>query len=187
MTINTNNYTLGMCAIYFNPNVAWAYLRVATSMEATAYNLGNIVSAEITPDVSYIYHYISDKGKRKRDKTALNQVDISIPFQFDEINWTTMKRYFMASKIGTDRLAMFEETLLEGSAKLKFDTDTGNDFTIYIPKCTIKPDGPINMNIEDWWTGPMVLDVLYYETTATPWSTAPYGYMSISESTDGIG
>jgi len=73
-----------------------------------------------------------------------------------------------------------------GSAQLYFRTDVGNDFVYMIPKCTIRPDGNMTMSGEDWWSGPMVLEVLYYpwnpSNIATPATAinAPYGIVSMT-------
>ena len=171
-TINTDNYTLGMCSLYYTASVAHSDLLTAT-FRSSANSLGNIVTAEISPDVSYVEHYMADQGKRKKDKVALNLVNVTIPFTFDEMNTANIKRFFMASTLNTNQLAPFEKPLAEGSVQLYFDTSVGQDMVYYIPKCTIRPDGAISMNPEDWWAAPMVIDVLYYDTGH--WASKPYG------------
>lgn len=175
-TKNTDNYTLGQVGIYFSTTVADPNLRNATFLTATN-SLGNIVTAEIAPNVTFIEHYISDRGIRKKDKTAINLTNVTIPFTFDEMDSNNLKRFFMASDIGGDRLAVMEEALDEGSAVLKFDTSVGKDLMYYIPKCQIRPDGNLQVNAEDWWKGNCVLDILYYDTTSTPWDNAPLGFI----------
>lgn len=147
--------------------------------------LGNIVTAGITPDLTYIDHWISDCGKRKKDKTSLGEVSITIPFTFDEMNAANLRKFFVAatdlSKNGvadSNLLAVFESSLEEGSAQLCLTTDVGIDMTYIIPKCTIRPDGALEMSGEDWWTGPLVIDVLYYATDH--WASKPYGYVIAS-------
>ena len=176
-TINTNNYTIGGVSLYFNATIAWADLTTATMLTDT-YSLGNIVTSEITPDVSYVEHFISDDGKRKKDYQALNMVNVTIPFTFDEMNTNNLQRFFLASLLDTDKLAPFELPLSEGCAVLRFTTSVGQDMVYYIPKCTIRPDGPLGINAEDWWSAPMVIDVLFYDTGH--WASKPYGYIDTS-------
>ena len=186
-TISTNSYTIGQVDLFFDPSVAhaslmWASNVVASGMgkafQTTGRNFGNIVTAEISPDVSYVEHWISDNGQRKKDKVAVNTVNLTIPFTFDEINAANLKKFFLASSLTTKQLAVFEEPLTEGCAQLVFTTSVGQDMTYYIPKCTIRPDGALSTNAEDWWEAPMVLEVLYYNTA--PWATKPYGFVNAS-------
>jgi hypothetical protein len=186
-TISTNNYTIGQVNLYFEASPAHASLLATNSavsagkggaFRTSARSLGNIVTSEITPDVTYIDHFISDKGARKKDKTVLNMVSVTIPFTFDEVNEANLKRFFMASTLSSGRLAAFEKSLTQGAAQLQFDTDTGNDMVYFIPKCTIRPNGALSVNEEGWWTAPMVLEVLYYETSH--WASKPYGFVFAS-------
>ena len=187
MTISTDNYTIGGVALYFNASPAHASLLATKNSVAsglggafrTATNdLGNIVSAELTPDITYVDHFRSDKGKRKKDKIQANTESLTIPFTFDEINVNNLKKFFMASSLSSTKLAVLEEPLVEGAAQLFFDTNVGNDFTYFIPKCTIRSDGGLAMNAEDWWTGPLVLEVLFYDTGS--WASKPFGFVLAS-------
>jgi hypothetical protein len=190
MAISTDNYTIGGVSLYFEASVAHASL-LATSFSTASgmggafrtsgRDLGNIVSAELTPDITYIDHFIADKGKRKKDKVQANTESLTIPFTFDELNVANLKKFFMASSLSTTKLAVLEEPLVEGAAQLFFDTDVGNDFTYFIPKCTIRSDGGLSMNAEDWWTGPLVLEVLFYDTSH--WASKPFGFVLASNIT----
>jgi len=176
--ISTDNYTIGQVALYYNATIAWDDLTTATMITST-YSLGNIVTSEINPAVTYIDHFISDNGKRRKDHNVLGEVNITIPFTFDEMNADNIKRFFLASLLATDTYAPFELSEQKGCAVLRFTTSVGQDLVYYIPKCTLRPDGPISINPEDWWTGPMVIDVLHYNTGH--WASKPYGYMSTAD------
>ena len=175
--INTANYTIGQCSLYYTATIAHASL-LSADFRTDARSLGNIVTAEITPDVTYIEHFISDNGQRKRDFTAVSEIKVSIPFTFDEMNSGNIQKFFLGSLLATDRIAPFEEPLVNGCAQLYFTTNVGQDLVYYIPKCTIRPDGGMAMNAEDWWTANMVIDVWHYDTS--DWASKPYGYMSTS-------
>ena len=175
--ISSNNYTIGQVALYYNATIAWADLTTATMLTST-YSLGNIVTSEINPAVTYIDHYISDDGRRRKDFTALGEVTVTIPFTFDEMNDGNIQKFFLGSLLATDVIAPFELPLQKGCAVLRFTTEVGQDLTYYIPKCTLRPDGPLSINPEDWWSAPMVIDVLFYDTDH--WASKPYGYLSMA-------
>lgn len=186
-TISTDNYTIGGIDLYFNPTVAHASLLATDPSVASGLggafrvagnNVGNVVSAEITPDVTYVEHYISDCGKKKKDKTTAQLVNISIPITFDEMNYNNLKRFFLASYLSSTKMGVMEEPLTEGSAQFVFKTNVGIDMTYFIPKCTLRPDGALTTSMEDWWSGPLVLDVLYYNTSH--WASKPYGMVLAS-------
>ena len=191
-TISTGNYTIGGINLFFNASIAYASLLATDpsvdaglggAMRGSSNNLGNIVTAEVGNDTTYIDHFRSKQGKRFKDKVAANMTDITIPFTFDEINEANLRYFFTASDLTNNAkyLAVGQEPLIEGSAQLQFETDVGNDFTYFIPKCTIKPDGNLAMNEDDWWQGPMVLDVLFYDTGH--WASKPYGFINASNLT----
>ena len=186
-TKSTDSYSIGAVDLYFEASIAHSSLlatapAVASGLggafRTSGHNLGNIVTAEINPEVTYVEHWVSDCGMRKRDKKAANVVSMSIPFTFDEINEGNLQKFFLASNLSTTKLAVFEEPIQEGSAQLVFRTDVGQDMTYFIPKCTIGPDGALAANAEDWWTGPMVLDIMYYDTGS--WASKPYGMILAS-------
>jgi hypothetical protein len=190
-TINTDNHTIGQVDLYFEASVAHAsLLATKTSVSpgkggmfrTSGRNLGNIVTAELAPDVTYVDHFISSCGKRVKNKIAANTVSLTIPFTFDEINDNNLKRFFLASSLSAEsnqsRLAVMEEPLIEGSAQMVFKTDVGTDMTYFIPKAIIRPDGSLSINDEDWWSGPMVLEVLYYNTGH--YASKPFGFILAS-------
>jgi len=177
-TLSTNNYTIGQVSLFYNATIAWDDLTTAT-MLLDAYNLGNIVTSEIMPNVTYIDHYISDDGRRRKDFTALGEVNVTIPFTFDEMNSGNIQKFFLGSLLATDRIAPFELPLQMGCARLRFTTEVGNDLEYIIPKCTLRPDGAMGINPEDWWQSNMVIDVLFYDTGS--WASKPYGYLSTAD------
>ena len=184
-TLKTTNYTIGGIDIYYDPATAHASL-LGGSPSGTAFratgkrNIGNVVSAEFNPDITYVDHFISVKGARRRDLIQPTTKSLMINFTFDEINASNLKRFFLASALGgtIKKLAPMEKALPTGSVSMLFHTDVGRDFVYSIPYAIIRPDGALAMNIEDWWSGPMVLDVLYYATDQ--WASKPYGIIDMT-------
>lgn len=186
-TIDTNNYTIGGVDLYFNASIAHGSLfatptgggLAGSAFRHAGNNLGNIVSAEITPDVTYVEHFISVLGKRRKDKVSANTEALTIPFVFDEMNDDNLKKFMMASFLQTDKHAPMQKSLLTGSMSLHFRTDVGQNLFYSAPKVTLRPDGPLGINPEDWWTAPMVMEVLYYEAT-DHYASKPYGMIDTS-------
>uniref|UniRef100_A0A6M3IL03 Uncharacterized protein n=1 Tax=viral metagenome TaxID=1070528 RepID=A0A6M3IL03_9ZZZZ len=182
-TISTNSYTIGGIDLYYDASIAHSSLLATYTGEITpgspfrkaGRSLGNIVTAEFAPDVTYVDHFIAVKGARRKDKTVANLKTVTIPFTFDEMNEANLKKFFLASTLGNNKLAPMENPLEEGSISMLVRTDIGPDLVYSIPKCTIKPDGNLAMNIEDWWSGPLVIEVLYYDTGQ--WASKPYGVL----------
>ncbi len=183
-TVNTDNYLITGVDLYFEASIAHASLldtsgttMVGSSFRTTARNLGNITTLDISPTVSYVEHFISVNGKRKKDKIAANEESVTIPFTFDEINENNMKRFFLASSLGNNKLALMQKPLIEGSVSLKITTDVGNDMVLSIPKAIIRPDG--NLSFGDgtsWTTAPMSLEILYYDS----WASKPFGVLDMN-------
>lgn len=152
-------------------------------------NLGNIVTAELAPEVTYLEHYITtSEGDRRRDHMVAVSKNLTIPFTFDEVNEDNMTRYLYGQSItdascdaATPVFSVLSKTKIQGSAQLYIRTDIGNDYIYFIPKCMLSPDGNMTFNAEDWWSGPMKLDVLYHEWTPdniASNTTVYYGIMS---------
>jgi hypothetical protein len=186
-TRDTDNYTIGQIDLYFEASVNHASLLEASAavsagmggaFRTSGRNLGNIVTSEFGSDTTFVDHYIHSCGKRVKDKVAANTFSLSIPFTFDEMNEDNLQRFFLASSLGTGKLAPLEEPIKEGSAQLVFRTDVGQDMTYFMPKVQIRPDGPLSISDEEWWTGPMVLEVLYYSTDH--WASKCYGLLLAS-------
>jgi len=184
-TISTNNYTIGGVDLYFEASVGHASLNlivatntVGSTFRTTGRSLGNVVTSEIALDVTYVDHFISVNGSRRKDKIQANTRSLTIPFTFDEMNENNLKRFFLASNLGGNKLAVLQNPLNEGAVSLLFRSDVGPDLVYSIPKCTIKPDGNLTTNTEDWWTGPLVIEVLHYSTGQ--WASKPYGVLDTS-------
>lgn len=182
-TVNTNNYTIGGVDLYFEASVAHASLIDTTgtvtpgsNFRTTARSLGNVVTSEIGLDVTYIEHWVSVNGSRRKDKIQANTRSLTIPFTFDEMNDANLKKFFLASTIGgANKFAVLQNPLNEGAVSLLFRSDIGPDLVYSIPKAVIRPDGNLTTNTEDWWTGPMVIEVLHYSTGS--WASKPYGVL----------
>ena len=181
-TLNSNNYAVGGIDLYFDTTVGHASLldttgtvMVGSNFRTSARSLGNITTSEIAADVTYLEHFISVNGKRRRDKVVSNVESISIPFTFDEVNQTNLQRSMLASDLGGSKLAPMQEPVMRGSASLVFVSPNGNNLVYSIPKAIIRPDGNLAIGDgTDWWSQPMMLDIEYL-ATSDHWASKPYG------------
>lgn len=184
-TISTNNYTIGGGELYYSATVAEPKMLsgTAASFCDQAHSLGNIMDVSITPDVTYIDHYVSSKGKRVKDKIVANTVSLNIGFTFDEMNVGNISK-FMLGDVSGSTISVLQNTLQEGSAVLRVNTDIGKSMVYRIPKCTLKPEGDLSLTEEDWQTGAFNLEVLEYvdgdssnATVNASWIAAPFGIL----------
>lgn len=189
MTASISNLSIGQCELFFLGVVASK--PGAAKAGADPVTLGNITTAEMTPDVTYVEHFISVKGSRRKDKTVATTKTINIPFTFDELATTNLMRFFLGHDVNaSDRTIVMDKSEIEGRAILNFQTDVGNNFIYVIPKCSLRPDGGLTFTSEDWMTGNFVLEVLHHSTfTVLPGSAnataAPFGYINYTATTIG--
>ena len=189
-TKDTSDYTIGGADLYFSSTVGPDVLQkvnAATRFQTTTRSLGNITTSSISPEVTFVEHWVVDNGKRVKDKTVANTSAIMVNFTFDELNQTNLERFFMGNVHGANAsyVAVLDDTLAEGSAMLRVQTAIGQDLVYRIPKCTLRSDGPLEFGTgEDWTTAPMVLEVLQLtenDCSATMWNdfgaTAPFGWI----------
>jgi len=143
-------------------------------------SFGNIEVAEITPDISYVEHYVSLKGCRKKDKDLVETKKVTIPFTFDEISASNVKYFMHGGTTIASTFSVMSKNSIEGRAILQFNTDVGNEFLYVIPKVVLKAEGGLSLQADSWINGQFTLEVLnhpryrvYDSSTA---SLAPYGY-----------
>lgn len=179
-TINTSNYTIGGVDLYFEATprhrkLAWSLPTetggVGASFRADASrNLGNISVGEFAPGVTYLEHFFTaPDGTKRKDHIITQQKAMTIPFTFDEVNATNLKKFFSGKSLTDASLPasaipsfrVMTQTLQRGCAQIRLRTDVGRDVVYMIPKCLIRSEGNISFNQESWWEAPMVLEVLY--------------------------
>lgn len=160
-TLNTNDLTIGGAKIYFNATVGHPDCLATQAFRTTANSLGNIVSADITPENTYVEHYTSNQGKLVRDKEVVTQSGLNINFTFDEMNLNNLKRFFFGTTSASYVLPL-QSNIAEGSAQIVMQTQIGKDYIYQIPKCNLRPSGGMTLNPESWHEAPMTLSILEY-------------------------
>lgn len=190
-TIKTDNYTVGAAELWFAATIADDNLLGSPSLfESDVRSLGNITTTGITPDVTYLEHYVSSKGKRVKDKIVANTVSLTVSFTVDEMNHENLNKFFFGESVASpaNYVKVLQNTLNEGCARLKVDTDIGQDMVYIIPKCVIRPDGDLTLADDDWHSAPFVLEVLEYvdgdtsnSTYNATWVESPFGRVDTSQ------
>ena len=199
MGTNTNNYTVGMARFYFNAKTTPGTRCdvIATNIKhglsnCASWDMGNVVTSEITPDITYLDHFISYGGDRRKDKTVAVTKSLSVPITFDEFSATNLEIFFGATGTGgTKAKRVFQANTMpiEGAGVLVFWTDIGTDMMYVIPKCAVRTEGAaISFNAEDWSNLPMQIEVLQQSTyspeACAAASVAPYGYLDLTATTN---
>jgi len=186
----TANYSLGAARLYFKASSSVGTL-VDTIVTAVtnrtgyeAYDLGNVTAVELNPDITYLDHFVSYGGDRRKDKTVAVTKSINIPITFDEFTATNMTNFFgAANDVANNKMRVFQSSTMpvEGAAVLAFYTSVGKDFLYAMPKVCIKTESGFSIGAEDWMTMPMSLEVLhaagYHSAGSSAASLCPFGYI----------
>jgi hypothetical protein len=176
MTDNVNHLTIGAAELYFAEGEAAC--QPSTPM-ADPTSFGNIVTSEISPDITYVDHYVSQKGSKNKDKSVAVTKTLTIPFTFDELSPENVRKFMLGGDLNASKTVVMDEESYEGRAILNFQTGVGQNFVYAVPKCTLKPDGALTTNVDDWMQANFVLEVLYHDEYRinNTGSLAPYGFM----------
>jgi hypothetical protein len=185
--IKSSNYSVGMAYIYIHNTTGSIGLasidaQIASASYHTHFCVGNTTSVEITPDVSYLDHFISINGERRRDKTVSTSNSITVNFTFDEINATNIKRFLYGETAvaASPTFIVNASPVKEVAAQVVFNTTVGRDLIYKIPKAALKADGGLSFEAEEWMTANLMLDVLYDNSFTHNSTAAPYGYVSFA-------
>jgi len=184
---NTSDYTVGMAYVFVHTTTGSTGLasidaQIASAAYHTHFCIGNTTNVEIAPDITYLDHFVSINGERRKDKTVTVSKSISVNFTFDQINATNVKRFFYGADINTasPTFVVNASPTKEYSAQIYFTTMVGRDMIYKIPKATLKTDGNLSFNAEDWMSANMMLDVLYDSTYSVGATDCPYGYVCMA-------
>jgi len=185
--IKSDNYSVGMAYIYIHNTTGTTGLasidaQIASAAYHTHFCVGNTTSVEITPDVTYLDHFISINGERRRDKTVSTQHAIAVNFTLDEINATNIMRFMYgeAAVSASPTFIVNASPVKEVACQVVFTTSVGRDLIYKIPKAALKSDGGLSFEAEEWMSANMMLDVLYDGDYTHNSTAAPYGYVNFA-------
>lgn len=192
--MGTESYAVGMAQLYWmsgttqaSVNALYNGLKAATkTIAAPGFSFGDIVAGEIAPAITYLDHFVSVRGDKRKDKSVAVQKAITIPFTFDEINATNVSRFLFGAAAGTAKYSVMGATTVpvEGSCILYFTTAIGRSFMYVVPRAALKTDGGLPFSMDGWMQAKFSLEVLYHSSfLASPVSGAyscPYGFIDFA-------
>lgn len=179
--MGTESYSVGMCELFFGTGS----LGGGSTSLGQIRTFGDIVAAEITPAITYLDHFVSIEGDKRKDKSVAVVKALSIPFTFDEIDEENVRSLMGGvnipgfgpdSNAGGGRDTVMTTTMpLEGRAILRFKTKIGKTFSYSIPRCALKAEGGLAFNVDSWIQGKFTLEIL--RCTDSTQTTTPYGIL----------
>lgn len=140
---STNNYVIGKGRMYV---AEWSGGAIGAYED-----MGNATSAEIEPTIERLAHYSSRSGFRTKDKNPVIQTEYMLNITLDEICAANLRRFLIAGGSGNTILG------LQGSNKeyaIRFISDNpiGPNSTWNFWKCTISPNGAMQLIGDEWMT-----------------------------------
>lgn len=138
-------------------------------------DVGNCTSLEVEPTVERLPHYSSRSGFRKKDKNPTISQEYTVNFTLDEIAAKNLQKFLLGDLTGNVVTALMNA---DQEYALKFVTDnpTGPNQTWNFWKCTLSPNGAMQLIGEDWmvmeFTAEGLADVL--NQAASPYITVTY-------------
>ena len=117
-----------------------------------AYNdVGNVVSAEITPELITLPHFTSRSGYRSKDAEPVVETNYSLAFVLDELARGNIARFLAATVSGNDVQA-FQASSAEYAIKIVEDNPKGPNKTWNFWKVTLSAGGGMSIiTTENAW------------------------------------
>lgn len=112
-------------------------------------DIGNCPSFELEPTLERLPHYSSRTGFRTKDKNPVIQTEYTLTFDLDEIAAENLKIFILGDIAGNVLTAMTNVTR-EYALKFISDNPTGQNQTWEFWKCTLSPNGAMQLIGEDW-------------------------------------
>jgi hypothetical protein len=161
---STELYTLGKGIIeiaeYSSEEVLGAYEDVGNAPE---------FSLELTEEK--LEHYSSRAGAKTKDKEVTIQTGYTINFVLDEFSVANLVKFLRGSLVGTLQITANTNLNVEFAVRFTADNATGPNQIWNFHRCTLKPNGALNLISDEWNSMPFTGEGLD-DTTNNP--TSPY-------------
>lgn len=183
---STENYAIGKGILYI------AEWNGDTAPESDDYeDIGNCSNIEVEPTTERLPHYSSRTDFRLKDKNPTTQRDYMVSFDSDEMASVNLNRFLMGSLNVTGAAAVIYA--LQGINKeyaLKFVSDNpiGPNETWEFWKCTLNPNGAVQLIGEEWMVMSFQAEGLadVENHSASPYFTITYSSSSSSSSSSSL-
>jgi hypothetical protein len=143
--------------------------------------LGNVVTGEISSDITFLDHFTTKTGSRTKDRSVIQEISVAYNFTLDEPDINNMNFFMLGGAVTSvtgppvkKTFKPFTNLERNGGALIAGVSDTGNEWVWKIRKSTMKPDGAFSYNSEDWSQFSFILDVL---SNAAEDDDTPFGDM----------
>ena len=156
----------------------------------TYYDVGNCPSFEQEPSIERLPHYSSRSGFREKDKNPIIQTEYTLTFDLDEIAASNIARFMMGTLTEGMQVYGLQATDQEYAIRFTSDNPVGPEQVWDFWRCTLSPNGPVQLIGEEWmtmsFTGEGLSDVLNHPES--PYFTIDYeaGYTETSASESSV-
>lgn len=175
---STENYAIGKGILYV---AEWDGDTPPTSNDYA--EMGNCPSIEVEPTAERLPHYSSRADFRLKDKNPIIQKDYMVTFDCDEIAAVNLNKFLMGTLSGTVISAMMGANK-EYALKFISDNPIGPNETWEFWKCTITPNGALQLIGEEWMVMSFQAEGLadVENHSSSPYFTVTYSSSSSSRS-----
>ena len=150
-------------------------------------DMGNAPSISVEPGTERLPHFSSRSDFRLKDKNPIVQTDYTITFDLDEIAAVNLNKFLMGTLSGNIIFGL-QGTNLEYALKFVSDNPIGPNQTWEFWKCTLSPNGAMQLIGEEWmvmsFTAEGLADTANHATS--PCFTVTYSSSSSSSSSSSL-
>lgn len=120
----------------------------------TYIDVGNAPEFNLELSEEKLEHYSSRSGAKKKDEEVTIQVGYMINFVLDEFSVANLVKYVRGTQVGSYQITA--NTALTKKYAVRFTSDNahGPNNIWNFHKCTLKPNGPLNLISDEWNTMP---------------------------------
>lgn len=114
-------------------------------------DMGNAPSIEIEPTSERLPHYSSRAGLKTKDKNPVTQTEYMVTFDLDEIAASNLNKFLMGTLSG-NVVSGLQGANTEFALRFTSDNPIGPNQVWDFWKCTLSPNGAIQLIGEEWMT-----------------------------------
>lgn len=150
-----------------SPGSAANYTIGANELLIGAATVGYVVTAAITPTLSYLSRFSATEGKDIEDLLSPDTLAISMTITMHEVATENLRRFFLADSAGIVGKLPIQRSALT----FKGVAVVGNNLTWTIPDAILSPEGSFGYQDQDWTQFAIKAVIRPARGTASPWGT----------------
>lgn len=141
---STGNYAIGKGILYI---AEWSGGAIGQY-----FDMGNCPSLEIEPTLERLPHYSSRSGFREKDKNPVIQTEYMLNFGLDEPAAVNLNRFLLGTLQNATTILGMQSANIEYALRFISDNPLGPNQTWDFWKCTLSPNGAMQLIGEEWMT-----------------------------------